>query len=180
LQQIRYRLLVGPAPRIRTYRGEGSLDGWLRKVANTIAVDSIRINRGRERRAYRLSQDTVCIERIHAAAATPPDEHLHRERYASVIQRALRQSIHALPGDQRQLLHHYYVSGSSIDQLGAMYGCDRSTAARRIVRCVRLIQRALRKELSQHLGPCAGSELESWVPLLYPRCGVEVGRWLAG
>ncbi|MEO8177715.1 MAG: sigma-70 family RNA polymerase sigma factor [Deltaproteobacteria bacterium] len=178
LQQIRYRLLVGPAPRIGTYRGEGSFDGWLRKVAHTIAVDSIRINIGRERRSHRLGQDAGCVDCIHAAAPPPPDEHLHRERYASIVQRALHQSVHALPSEQRQLLHHYYVSGLSIDQLGAMYACNRSTAARRIVRSVRMIQRALRKELSQHLGTLGGGELESWVPVLYRRWGVDMGGWL--
>jgi RNA polymerase sigma-70 factor len=180
LQQIRYRLLVGPAPRIRTYRGEGSFDGWLRKVANTIAVDSIRINTGRQRRAQRLSQDTACVDRIHAAAPPPLDDQLHRERYASIVQRALHQSIHALPSDQRQLLHHYFVSGLNIDQLGAMYGCNRSTAARRIVRSIRMIQRALRKELSQRMGSLGGGELESWVPVLYRREAGGVAGWLGG
>jgi RNA polymerase sigma-70 factor len=180
LQQIRYRLLVGPAPRIRTYRGEGSFDGWLRRVANTIAVDSIRINISRERRAQRLSRDSASIDRIHAAAPPPPDEHLHRERYASVVQRAVRQSIDALPRAQRQLLHHYYVSGLSIDQLGAMYACNRSTAARRIVRGVQRIQRALRRELGQSLGSLAGGEPESWVPVLYRRWGFDVAGWLQG
>jgi RNA polymerase sigma-70 factor len=178
LQQIRYRLLVGPAPRIRSYRGEGSFDGWLRKVANTIAVDSIRINISRERRAQRLSQDSASIERIHAAPPPPPDEHLHRERSACAIQHALRQAIAALSSAQRQLLHHYYVSGLSIDQLGALYACNRSTAARRIVRCVQLVQRALRKELGQQLGSLAGGEPESWVPVLYRRWGCEVAGWL--
>jgi len=180
LQQIRYRLLVGPAPRIRTYRGEGSFDGWLRRVASTIAVDSIRTNIGHERRTHRLGQDTACIDRIHAAPTPPPDEQLHRERYTGIVQRALYRSIHALPSDQRQLLHHYYVSGLSIDQLGSMYTCNRSTAARRIVRSVRTVQRALRAELSQHLGSLAGGELESWMPVLYRRWGVDVGGWLGG
>jgi RNA polymerase sigma-70 factor len=180
LQQIRYRLLVGPAPRIRTYRGEGSFDGWLRKVANTIAVDSIRINISRERRAHRLSQDSASLDRIHAAAPPPPDEQLHGERHASVVQRALRQAIEALPSAQRQLLHHYYVSGLSIDQLGAMYACNRSTAARRIVRGVQQIQRALRKEFGPSLASLAGGELESWVPVLYRRWGFEVAGWLQG
>jgi RNA polymerase sigma-70 factor len=178
LQQIRYRLLVGPAPRIRTYRGQGSFEGWLRRVANTIAVDSIRINIGRQRRAQRLNQDTACVDRIHAGPGSSPDEQLHSKLYAGVVQRALHQSIHALPSDQRQLLHHYYVSGLNIDQLGSMYACNRSTAARRIVRSVRMIQRALRKELSRQLGPLGGGELESWVPVLYRCWGVEVGGWL--
>jgi len=176
LQQIRYRLLVGPEPRIRTYRGQGSLDGWLRKVTHAIAVDSIRVNGGRERLLRRLGQDATCSDQIQAAPLPPLDEQLHQARYAPMLQRALNQSIQSLPRDRRQLLHHYYVAGLGIDQLGAMYGCNRSTAARRIVRSVQMLQRSLRAEL----GALGEGELERWVPASSRSWGVEVAGWLNG
>jgi len=178
LQQIRYRLLVGPEPRIRSYRGQGSLDGWLRKVAHAIAVDSIRVNTGRERVLRRLGQDATCSDQSHPAPPPLLDEQLHHEHSARVARRALSQSIQRLPRANRQLLHHYYVSGLSIDQLGAMYGCNRSTAARRIVRSVRTIQQSLRAELARQLGALAEGEMEAWVPILYRSWGVEVAGWL--
>jgi RNA polymerase sigma-70 factor (ECF subfamily) len=179
LQQIRYRLLVGLTPRIRSYRGQGSFEGWLRKVAATIAVDSIRVHIGRERLLHRLGQDKVCSDQTYATPPLPPDEQLHHERHARMVQRALNQSIQTLPSDRRQLLHHYYVDGLSIDQLGAMYGCNRSTAARRVVHGVQMIQRSLRKELARELG-ALGGELEAWVPVLYRSWGVDVAGWLGG
>jgi RNA polymerase sigma-70 factor len=172
-QQLRYRLFVGPAPRIRTYRGAGSLDGWLRKIAVTLAVDFLRSHSGAARRLARFAQDATYFEHSHGASPIPQDEHVYRARHAKELARALRHSLRQLSPEQHQLLHHHYVSNLTIDQLSTLYGCDRSTAARRILRSVRTVQRTLREELSRMVPK--GIDLEGWAPVL---CRAETQEWL--
>lgn len=178
LQQIRYRLLVGPEPRIRAYRGQGSLDGWLRRVAHTVALDSIRVRVGRERLLQRLRHDSSCISQLQASPPPPPDEHLQRQRYDRIVRCALQESLRSLPNELRQLLRHYYVGGLSIDQLGTLYAVNRSTAARRILRSVLMIRRSLRKELSRLLGTAAALEWEAAASALHPNWDADVAGWL--
>jgi RNA polymerase sigma-70 factor len=178
LQQIRYRLLVGPEPRIRAYRGEGSLDGWLRRVAHTVALDSIRVRVGRERLLQRLRHDSACMGQLQASPPPLPDEHLQRKGYEQIVRCALQQSLRTLPNELRQLLGHYYVGGLSIDQLGTLYAVNRSTAARRILRSVLMIRRSLRKELSRLLGTAAALEWESSTAAFHPNWDADVAGWL--
>jgi hypothetical protein len=95
------------------------------------------------------------------------------------VQRALSKSVLALGVEARTLLHHYFVSGLGIDALGQLYAVDRSTAARRIARTVRRIQRGLRQELTPVLGALDAAELESWVPILFERCDMTADALLA-
>lgn len=175
LQKIRYRLLVGPAPRIASYRGEGLFEAWLLRVASSVGIDFIRTRASHERRQRLLAQDTACQEHTHGAVAPPPDEELHRERCVRAGELALSRALRALPAEKRQLLHHYYVSQLTIDQLGAMYGCHRSAAARRLVTCVQQLQRALHRDVSfQERG---GATLDNWWRSLYRR--TQQADWLA-
>jgi RNA polymerase sigma-70 factor len=166
LQQVRHRLLVGPNPRIRTYNGKGTLQGWLRKVAQTLAIDTIRANVGRERRTRRLGQDSVYADLLHSAPPPLPDEHLDRARYGHVVRQVFCQAVQNLSNDRRRLLQLYYVAGMSIDQLGLLYSVDRSTAARRVVRVVQDVQHTLRVELVRRLGSRAAAELSDWEIIL--------------
>jgi RNA polymerase sigma-70 factor (ECF subfamily) len=167
LQRIRYRLLVGPQPRIRSYRGEACLDGWLRKVATSVAIDAIRAELTTQRHRSQLDVKDATFEQCHGAPPLPPDEQLHRERYTQALQAALSQALRKLSREQRQLLYNYYVSELTIDQLGAMYGCHRSSAARRVGRCVALVQRMLRSEVARAVP--GALELEGWGSVLYRR-----------
>jgi RNA polymerase sigma-70 factor len=171
LQQIRYRLFVGPKPRIRGYRGEGAFEGWLRRVASSVAVDFFRAQGARERRRQRFMNEVVCREHVHASTALLPDEQLHRERCAATLNGAVNRALRSLSQEQRQLLHHFYVSELTIDDLSAIYGCHRSVAARRVVSCVKLVQRALRHEVA--LTVPRGIEREGWSQVLYQRA--EIG-----
>jgi len=178
LQQIRYRLLVGPEPRIRAYRGQGCLEGWLRRVAHTVALDSIRVRIGRERLLQRFRRDSTCIAQLQASPPPPPDEHLQRKSHDQIVRCALQQSLRTLPNELRQLLQHYYVGGLSIDQLGAIYAVNRATAARRLLRSVLMIRRSLRKELARLLGTAAAQEWEASSSAFHPNWDVDVAGWL--
>jgi RNA polymerase sigma-70 factor len=147
LQQVRYRLLVGPNAKIRGYRGEGPLDAWLRRIARSVAVDFLRSRAAQQRRLVRCSRELMCLEATHGQPPEPPDECLHGECSRRRLEAALRRALDTLSTEQRQVLYQYYVSELTIDQLGVVYRCDRSTAARRVVGVVRAIRRRLRQEL---------------------------------
>lgn len=175
LQQVRARLLVGPAARIRTYSGRGSLDGWLRTVARNAARDFLRAQGAGQRQSWQRPDTGLAgAEYLHSAPPSSPEDEAFGDTFAPIIQRAITQSVRTLGSEERQLLYHYFVSDLCIDDLGRMYSVNRSTAARRILRNVRRIQRELRKELLPRLGQLEPGELESWVPLLFARLEMNV------
>ncbi len=176
LQRIRCHLLVGPNPRIRSYRGQGPFERWLREVARSTAIDHLRRRRADDLCVSRLNVDQASRERTHAPQPSSPEEQAFFNRHIRAIEGALVQAIQALPSDRRQLLHHYYVSGFSIDQLGELYDCDRSTAARRIGRSLATIQRSL----CQALRLRRTSELAAWMPALNDGCGLDLVKVLEG
>jgi RNA polymerase sigma-70 factor, ECF subfamily len=148
LQELRIRLFVGSMPRIRTYRGSGSLSAWLRTVAVHAAHDhrrSSHVQRGRLRKlsfaqhtAGPLSHE-LPAERSGLFFGQP------RER---VVERACSAAIGTLERSQLQLLRHYFVGGLSIDALSPMYSVHRATIARRIRRAMEHIRSLVCQDLA--------------------------------
>lgn len=171
LQQVRYRLLVGPDAKIRGYRGEGPLDAWLRRIAARIALDFLRSRAAQQRLLARCGRELTCLEATHSQAPELPDRYLHHECSRRRFEAALRRALDMLSIEQRQLLFHYYVSELTIDQLGSVYRCNRSTAARRVAGVVRAIRRTLQRELPDE--PITGVE---WRPASL--CRLEIGSLL--
>jgi RNA polymerase sigma-70 factor (ECF subfamily) len=135
LQQIRERLLVGPTPRIATYRGDGPLQAWLMRIAERLAIDALR--RKETRRFLSLDADRVFIE--PSSEMLTPDG--RRTAPLSLIEHAFCEAISRLPVRDRQLLYLYYVQRLSVEQLGACYGVYRSTIYRRLRRVERRVER---------------------------------------
>lgn len=148
LQQIRGRLLVGPEPKIGSYRGDGSLAAWLRSVALNAGRDYVRASylaRARHRALVTVidAPDLGLRTRLEM-----PDELAFRDRHAQACKQALSSAMLALPLEQRRLLYNHHVLGLGIDTLGKMYGVNRATAARRIQRALHAVQQRLWKELA--------------------------------
>lgn len=158
LQDIRTRLFVGASPKIASYRGSGCLAGWLRSVAVHAARDHLRCSRARRGRLRRLSHAAV-LGTLGPAAADALDERVSQwERQR--CQQAWNAAIRSLGSEERQLLHHHFVHGLSIDALGALYGVHRATAARRIQRATASLRRRVRDELASHYGGMSSHELD--------------------
>lgn len=159
LQQIRSRLLVGPEPKIGSYRGDGSLAAWLRSVALNAARDYLRASylaRARHRALVAAVEAPGMGLRTRLDA---PDELAFRDRQALACKHALSGAIGALPSEQRRLLYNHHVLGLGIDALGKMYGVNRATAARRIQRALQAVQHGLWRELSVRFGRLDRREL---------------------
>jgi RNA polymerase sigma-70 factor (ECF subfamily) len=149
LQQTRERLLVGRAPRIATYRGDGSLASWLRRVANHLALDLHRSQRG-----HRLV-DWHCVEALMSIEAFDAQAELTAtSAWTRRLQHALTESVTALDTSHRQLLHLFHVQGINVDEISRCFGIDRATTYRRLHRTERLVRdgvlRAVRAD-TRHL-----------------------------
>ncbi len=128
LQLLRTKLFVaepGQAPTITHYNGQGSLASWLRVTATRLFIDQGR-RKDRARETVSDPADLEAIEPTHLALDLVKAE--YRSAVASAMVTAARQLE---PGD-RHLLRQHLVAGLTIDQLGAVLGIHRATAARRL------------------------------------------------
>jgi len=119
LQMVREKLFVGQA--IATYRGRGSLQGWLRAVCVRVAIDHLR-SEGKQA----LPTDGELLEAFGGTANVDSVSDELRDRVEACICAAFA----SLDKRQRTLLRQHHLHGMSIDQIGAVYGVHRVTAFR--------------------------------------------------
>jgi len=159
LQEIRTRLFVGSAPKIASYRGSGPLAGWLRTLAVHAAQDRLRSNSVQLGRLRKLAR-----AQCSAASTTTLDEGAEpalRGDYARVCARAWSTAIGSLGAAERQLLHHHFVSGLSIDTLGPLYGVHRATVHRRIRRATAQLRQQVRAALTSQYRDLTQRDLDA-------------------
>lgn len=151
MQGTRERLFAGSEPQIRRYGGRGSLLAWLRVVLTRAALDRVR--------------EQVPAEELRStlpAAAADTDLELGnlRDRFREAFPAALSAALASLPARQRNLLRYRYLDDLTVDQIAALQGTHRSTAARRVTEAVDALSSAVRQCLSDrlHIG---SDELES-------------------
>jgi RNA polymerase sigma-70 factor, ECF subfamily len=143
LQEVRTRLLVGDPPRIASYRGSGCLASWLRSVAVHAAQDHRRAAGVRRSCLQKLAR----AERVSIATEATDDQLFQKQRRA-LCEQAWHSAIRSLDSAERQLLHHHFVSGLTIDALGTIYAVHRATVARRIRRAVAQVRRRIHEVLA--------------------------------
>jgi RNA polymerase sigma-70 factor (ECF subfamily) len=126
-QILRTKLFVGDEPAIALYNGQGSLETWLRVIATRLFIDLGR----RKDRARETSEDPSDLDVIE-----PSDLALDlvKAEYRSAVAAALDEAARQLDAVDRHLLRQHLVAGLSIDQVGAVLGIHRATAARRIAK----------------------------------------------
>jgi RNA polymerase sigma-70 factor (ECF subfamily) len=147
-QDLRERLLVGQKPRIAQYAATGSLGAWLRVSALRLALNHDKSQRNREELL------------VEAMVEPEAPERAERESHRQAVQQALRQAFGALSVRQRNVLRLHYVETLSIDQIGALYGAHRATAARWLGRAREQIFEQVAETVKRDLGLTA-SEVRS-------------------
>lgn len=127
LQVVRQRLLVAPAqggaPRIATYSARGSLRGWVRVVA--IREAARMLPRARRERAAEHDELAGLI-----AGSDNPEVGYFKRLYREEFKQAFHTAVEALDDRARLLLQQAALDGLSVDQLAALHGVHRATAAR--------------------------------------------------
>jgi RNA polymerase sigma-70 factor (ECF subfamily) len=121
-QDVRAKLLVGPAPRIATYSGRASLRTWTRTVATRAAVSRLR-------KKQAVHVDDEVLAGLPAIDDGPDAQHF-RAKYKDELKAAFEEAMSSLTAQQRNVLRHHFVDALTIDEIGALYGAHRTTAFR--------------------------------------------------
>jgi len=161
MQTLRARLFVGDGdgPAIARYEGRGPLRGWVLVAALREAVRT----RQRDAREPAVDDDALVALADRSAASSQPA--LDKERYRDAFRAAFRSALAELAPRDRNLLRMHVIDGLTIDQIGALQGVHRATAARWIERAREAISRSVRRDLMRQLGadPFETEELLQWV-----------------
>ena len=161
MQTLRARLFVGDGdgPAIARYEGRGPLRGWVLVAALREAVRT----RQRDAREPAVDDDALVALADRSGAATTPA--LDKERYRDAFRAAFKAALSELAPRDRNLLRMHVIDGLTIDQIGALQGVHRATAARWIERAREAISRSVRRDLMRQLGadPFETEELLQWV-----------------
>ncbi|HTV23712.1 MAG TPA: sigma-70 family RNA polymerase sigma factor [Polyangiaceae bacterium] len=131
LQQMRERLFVGPERKIASYRGDGPLSAWLRRVTWHLALDLYRKEK-QERRFVAASAREAVASANARAAGDSRASHPSDDRHLGQLERAILASMAQLSGEDRRLLHSHYVLGLSVDEIALCLHRDRSNIYRRL------------------------------------------------
>lgn len=168
-QAVREKLLVGAAPRLAEYSGHGSLLAWARTVAVRLALNL-------KREVVREVADDEVLSAMPFAGRDLELDYVraqHREDFVA----ALVESLKALDQRQRNLLRLSYVDRLSIDQLGAMYGAHRATAARWLTDARNELLTGTRARLAERLR-LTQSDLTSLLEALRSNLEISLGPLL--
>jgi RNA polymerase sigma-70 factor (ECF subfamily) len=129
---------------LESYRGRGSLIGWLRTTLAQRHVDH-------HRRTHREQplQDSDALAEFDAPAVDPPPENSASE--LTVLARAIETALGARQAEERFLLSAYYLDGRTLLQIAQVLHVHEATVSRKLRRIVDDIRKQVLKAL-QSLG----------------------------
>jgi RNA polymerase sigma-70 factor (ECF subfamily) len=167
-QAVRVKLFAGESPRIREYRGAGSLKNWVRVVATRTLIEMARATKQTD------PIDDSGVIPLSAPDDDPEMAYLKR-RYAAEVKEAFEGAAKELCAEDRNVLREHYARGLSIDQIAAIHGVHRATAARRLVSARDAVLAGTRRILMARLR-LSRAELESVVRMVESRMHVTAER----
>lgn len=115
------------------YRSEGSLEGWIRRIMVTTAINFLNRNK-------HLHQQIDIEQAGTIASGGQADDSLHG--------RELLELVHRLPTGYRTVLNLYAVEGYSHKEIGQMLGIAESTSRSQYARARELLSVWRKKQLS--------------------------------
>lgn len=168
------RLLVAPPgaqPKLAQYGGRGPLRSWIA----TNAATTLAMLRRTQSRRRETSDDgaSAALQNL-----SDPELAYLQSRYRVQVEEAFRRALASLDDRQRTLLRLSTAERMSIDQLGALYHVNRSTAARWLADARALLLEQTRAALraTLHLSP---SECDSLFAMVRSQLDVSILRHLA-
>jgi len=142
-QILKLRLFVGPTAKIATYTGRGPLRRWVRVAATRLALE---VMRTKEQPA-----DDWAIAAL-PDGSDDPELAYFKAHYKAALKAAFTDALAKLTERQRTLLAQYHVDELTIDQLGALYGVHRVTAARWVARAQMTLRQTMLDLLQERIG----------------------------
>ncbi|MGO8757523.1 MAG: RNA polymerase sigma factor [Terracidiphilus sp.] len=124
-----------------SYRGRGSLLGWLRTTLAQRHVDHLRRNR-------RLKPLDDPMEEMDAPAPDPAPETPAAE--LSLLEQAVKEAVETRDAEERYLLAAYYLDGQTLLQIARVLGVHEATVSRKLKRAAE----DTRKQVVRNLERC--------------------------
>lgn len=157
-------------PAITLYGGVGDLRNWTRSALTRLVLNMV----SRGPRDAKGSDDL--IESIPATESDPELMHL-KDVYRAEFREAFAIAVAALDARDRNLLRHTYVDQLNVDEVGALFGVHRATAARWIAAARTQLFNGVRKALMQRLD-VDGAEVASIMRLIRSQLDITLARHL--
>lgn len=167
LQRVRVRLLAGSPdrpPRIRSYRGRGSLRSWLKVI---VVRDAIR---GRRAETEREGSDEL---EVLMDPSDDPELLAMRGKARDAFRAAFEHALAELGARDRNVLRYHLAEGLTIDDLAALYRVHRATTARWLARIREALFVSTRTRLMQGLG-VGEHEVDSVIRLIRSRLDTSI------
>jgi len=127
-----------------SYRGRGSLMGWLRTTLAQRHVDHLR--RNRRLRPLDDPHDYPLVE-IDAPTADAPAQTPIAE--LSQLQRAIEQALRERDAEERFLLAAYYLDGQTLLQIARVLGVHEATVSRKLRRATESTRKQVLRNLQR-------------------------------
>ena len=119
-----------------SYRGRGSLMGWLRTTLAQRHVDH-----------YRRTRREEPIEGIDVSAPDPPLQTGPQE--LSLLERAIEQAVSSRAAEERYLMAAYYLDGQTLLAIARVLGVHEATVSRKLHRATDGIRKQIIKSLQR-------------------------------
>jgi RNA polymerase sigma-70 factor, ECF subfamily len=123
---------------LESYRGRGSLMGWLRATLAQRFIDHYR-------RAHR---EEPLDERTHDAAGSDQDRGPQPD-VVFTLREAVQSALSSQPAEVRFILASYYADGRTLAEIGQLLRVHEATVSRRLKRATDQVRKKLLKNLEQ-------------------------------
>lgn len=166
-QRLREKLLVGARPRLLEYAGRAPLKRWLALVAKRELADLKRAPSNRE------VGGEAGAKALWDLVTSDPELSAVKANARAALERALAETLAAMPAKDRELLRAHHLEGVPHGELGKRLGAPRSTVAHWLEQARQRWLAAVKVQLHERLG-LDGSSLDSLLGLVGSRLDLSL------
>lgn len=144
-QQVRVHVLVGAAPKIAEYTGQGSLSSWLQVIATRMLLRRVG--------ARQAAPQEEVLDALEAMPAPGRDMEMDliRRRHQRELRETLREAFAALEDEQRNLLWLRHVDRLTTTQIAPLFGVSQPTIWRKLEQVHQAVYEETKRRLKERL-----------------------------
>jgi RNA polymerase sigma-70 factor, ECF subfamily len=124
---------------LESYRGRGSLLGWLRTTLSQRFVDH-----------YRRTFREEALDEAYHDSATVADSPQPDPALGMALRNAVKEVLGNQPAEERFMLAAYYLDGRTLAEIGQLLRVHEATASRRLKRATESVRKELLKNLEKN------------------------------
>jgi|GEM_PF-235433 RNA polymerase sigma-70 factor, ECF subfamily len=156
--------------KISQYSGQGPLRSWLSVAASREALMLLR-----KKKPNVEYQDQLSPQRI--VRSDDAERSLMKGKYQKHFRHAFQRSLQTLGARERNILRYHYVEGLRFDDIGSVYGVNRSTICRWLAKARQDLLAQTREEMQKELD-INTAECESVMRLVNSQLDLSISRFL--